>query len=363
MRFALSEEQQGFARSLDGLLRAAGTPQVARAWAAGEPGPGLLLWRRLADIGVTALTVPGWAGGLAATHIDLAVALEALGRHVAPGPWVESVAFLPGLLAGSPAPDGRAAALAEVLAGVVEGRELVTLAAPPTTPYALDADVATAIYAVRGDTLALARPVRLLRSVDGARRLFEVEVGEEVGSWTPAVVARAHDTAALACSAQLLGLGEHLLEAAVRHACSRSQFGRLIGEYQALKHQLADVRVALDFARPLVQGAALALDHQAGETLPAALEDGAAAYVSAAKVAAGDAAHRAARVALQTHGALGYTAEHDLALGITKVRALVGAWGTPSSHRARVLASLTSPGSVAERRPAPRPAREPEAVV
>jgi alkylation response protein AidB-like acyl-CoA dehydrogenase len=109
----------------------------------------------------------------------------------------------------------------------------------------------------------------------------------------------------------------------VAYAKQRRQFGREIGSYQAIKHQLADVRIALDFARPLLFGAAL------GE-VPA----------SAAKIAAGDAAYLASRVALQVHGAIGYTREFDLGLWITRVRALVTAWGTPAYHRARVLEGL-----------------------
>ena len=63
-------------------------------------------------------------------------------------------------------------------------------------------------------------------------------------------------------------------------------------------------------------------------------------YVSAAKVACGDAAYLAARTGLQVHGAIGYTQEFDLSIWITKVRALVTAWGTPAYHRARVLDGL-----------------------
>jgi len=143
-------------------------------------------------------------------------------------------------------------------------------------------------------------------------------------------LADAFDLAVLACSAQLLGLGEHLLAATVDYVKQRKQFGREVGSYQALKHQLADVRIALDFVRPLVLGAALAIgtEHQGRD-------------VSAAKVAASDAAYLAARTALQLHGAIGYTEEFDLSLWILKVRALVSAWGTTSLHRQRVLESLT----------------------
>jgi alkylation response protein AidB-like acyl-CoA dehydrogenase len=300
MRFELTPEQEDFAASLDKLLAAADTPSVARAWAEGDPAPGVELWQRLVDLGVTTLLVPDSEGGLGATPVELAVAFEALGRHAVPGPLVESVAFLPSA-------DSR----------------LVTLAAPPHTPYALDADVAEATYLLEEDGLREATAGEMLRSVDPARRLFTVTAGDPAGI---DVADDAFDLAALATSAQLLGCGERLLADAVEYARQRRQFGREIGSYQALKHALADVRIALDFARPLVFGAAVA--------------GSAPRDVSAAKVAAGDAAYRASRVALQVHGAIGYTREHDLSLWITRVRALVGAWGTPSFHRRRVLESL-----------------------
>ena len=93
-------------------------------------------------------------------------------------------------------------------------------------------------------------------------------------------------------AAQLVGLGVGLLEQASAYVGQRRQFGRPVGEFQAVKHHLANVHVALEFARPLVHGAAVT---------------GAARDVSAAKVAAGEAAYRAARAALQVHGAIGFT--------------------------------------------------------
>jgi alkylation response protein AidB-like acyl-CoA dehydrogenase len=315
VRFELTPEQEDFAASLDKLLAAADTPSVARAWAEGDSKPGLELWQRLADLGVSALLVPDSDGGMGATPVELAVVFEALGRHAIPGPLVESVALLPSA-------DSR----------------LVSVAAPPHTPYALDADVADATYVLGGDGLRKASVGELLHSVDPTRRLFTVTAGEQAGVDVPD---GAFDLAALATSAQLLGCGERLLDDTVEYAKQRRQFGREIGSYQAIKHALADLRIALDFARPLVFGAAVA-----GSCAPERPQAGSQAHdpftrdVSAAKVAAGDAAYRASRVALQVHGAIGYTREHDLSLWITKVRALVGAWGTPSFHRARVLESL-----------------------
>ena len=117
----------------------------------------------------------------------------------------------------------------------------------------------------------------------------------------------------------------------VAYAKQRSQFGRIIGSYQAIKHKLADVHIAVELARPLVYAAALAL----AENSPDTPRD-----VSAAKAAASDAALLSARAALQTHGAIGYTAEHDLSQQLLRVQALRAAWGDPARHRRRVLEGL-----------------------
>jgi alkylation response protein AidB-like acyl-CoA dehydrogenase len=289
MRFELSTDQKDFAASLESLLAGADPVAAARAWAEGDHAPGLKLWDRLAEQGLTMLATE-------ATPVEVCVAFEALGRHAVPGPWVEAAAYLPVAL-------GR------------EVESVATVAAPPHVPYALDADVADEVYV--GST-----PVREVGerhgSVDRTRHLFSV--GSDQVAWDAAF-----DSAVLAVSAQLLGLGERVLADSVGYVKQRKQFGREIGSYQAIKHALADVRIALDFARPLVYGAAL------GQVSP-----------SAAKVAASDAAYLASRTGLQVHGAIGYTAEFDLSIWLTKIRALVSAWGTPAVHRARLLEELTS---------------------
>ena len=92
------------------------------------------------------------------------------------------------------------------------------------------------------------------------------------------------------------------------------------------------MHIAIELARPLVYGAALSLADGASET---------ARDVSAFKVAASDAALLAARSALQTHGAIGFTQEHDLSLWLLRVQALRSAWGDPTVHRRRVLEALS----------------------
>ena len=292
MDFRLTSEQTGFAQSLTELMTKADSVAAARAWADGDHAPGQALWKRLADQGVTALVAPEDDGGLGGTPVDLVVAFEVLGHQLAVGPWIESAALAP----------------------QVEG-EMVTAAVPSLSPYAVDADVARLLSGTAGEVHA---------SVDTTRRLCR---GDRRRLFDDAAI----DRATLAAAAQLLGCGERLLADSVEYVGQRKQYGRTIGSFQAIKHQLADVRIALDFARPLVHGAALSVS--TGST--ASGRD-----VSAAKVAAGDAAYLASRVALQVHGAIGYTAEFDLGLWINRVRALVGAWGSSSYHRGRVADSL-----------------------
>ena len=289
MKFVLDADQRDFAASLDSLLASSDTVAVARAWADGDSAPGLELWSRLAEQGVLSLATD-------ATPVELVIAFEALGRYAVPGPWVESAAYLP-------------IALGHEIEGVA------TVALPPHVPYLLDADVADQVYVGDAPFTGVGERVG---SVDRTRRLFDLS-----GSGVVGPDEAAFDLAVLAVSAQLLGAGERVLADSVTYVKQRKQFGREIGSYQAIKHALADVRIALDFARPLVIGAAL------GE-VPA----------SAAKIACGDAAYLASRTGLQVHGAIGYTQEFDLSLWLTKIRALVTAWGTPEFHRGRILQQL-----------------------
>jgi alkylation response protein AidB-like acyl-CoA dehydrogenase len=324
MRFGASSDQLSFAESIDGFLTASDPAGVARRWAAGDRNPGLALWSRLAELGLPALRIPEASGGLGASALDLVVAFERLGYHGIVGPWVETAAVAPGLLSGLGDPE-------QVLKGIADGTARVTLSAPPLVKYALDVSAATHTYLIDGARVSRAEPERALRSVDPTRHLTVLRVTETIGLIDPALLGAALDAGALACAAQLLGLGKRMLAEAITYATSRRQFGRAIGENQAVKHRLADVRVALDFVAPLVHHAALALDASG----PDAPRD-----VSAAKVSASDAAMLAARSALQVHGAIGYTSEHDLSLWFTKTRALVGAWGTASQHRGRVMTSI-----------------------
>jgi alkylation response protein AidB-like acyl-CoA dehydrogenase len=317
MRFALDEQQRDFAASIDAALGVTDVPAAGRAWASGDTAPGRKIWDRLVDLGVTALLVPEKFDGIAAHPVDLVVAMERLGRWCVPGPVTESIAVAPVLLAD----DDRCAQLAS-------GELIATVALLPEVPRAVDAQFAGLVLLAQDDQVSDGAVGSERESIDPSRKLFEVSASGPVHAGD---VKRAYEFGALATAAQLVGAGEAMLARSVEYAKQRSQFGRIIGSYQAIKHKLADVHIALDLARPLVYGAALSLADGSPDT---------ARDVSAAKAAAAEAAVLAARTSLQTHGAIGFTAEHDLSLWLLRVQALRSAWGDPTAHRRRVLESF-----------------------
>ncbi|MFI5791837.1 acyl-CoA dehydrogenase family protein [Streptomyces sp. NPDC051677] len=313
MRFLLDTEQRAFADSLHAMLTAAETPSVVRDWSRGEQTSGRALWARIAEAGVFALAIPEAYQGLGLRPVELAVAFVELGRHAVPGPLVETVAAA--ALFADPGPAGR------FLPALAAGESMATAAYEGA--YALDGDAAAVHLALGAGGLRLApgHDGTVRPSLDPARRLTRLLPGGELLAAEPPVE-RALRWARLATAAQALGVGLALLERTVAYVGQRVQFGAPIGSFQAVKHRLADAKIALEFARPLVLGAAVTM---------------APADVAAAKASACEAAYTTARAALQLHGAIGYTAEYDLSLWLTKARALRTAWGAPQDCRAEIL--------------------------
>jgi hypothetical protein len=289
-----TREQESFAAALHKMLSEVGDA-----------------WPKLAGMGVTTVAADG-------SLADVAVACEELGHHALPGPVAETVAAVPVLLAALP--DGMAA-----LDG---GRPVVTLAMPPCLPFAADAEQASLVLLARDGVVYLGEAGARHLSVDPGQTLHEIRPVEVLARHAGEAIERSLRAGTLACAAYLLGAGRALLEMSVRHAGIREQFWRPVGSNQAVQHLLANVAIGLEFAGPL---------------LGAASGSGSALDVSAAKVACAEAASGAARAALQVHGAIGYTAEHELSRYLLRVRALAGAWGTLSWHRARIGEAIGGP--------------------
>ena len=130
-------------------------------------------------------------------------------------------------------------------------------------------------------------------------------------------------------AAESVGVAERALEMAVAYAKERKQFGRAIGSYQAVSHACAQMLLEVEGARSAVYWAAWALDHEPGEAALAA---------ACAKAYAGDCGRRVTRAALQVHGGIGFTWEHDLHFVLKRGEANAHTYGDGAEHRERIAA-------------------------
>lgn len=327
MRLRPDPDAVAFAASVRELLeRSADAEALRAAWDSADgrvPG----LWKRLAEMGVTGLTIGEGFGG---SGMGLTSALPVLvesGRAALPEPLVETLAAAKLLESAG----GELAS--EWLPRVVDGSAVLALGPGPTgvvsgaehADLLLLADETGAVFAVERDAVRLTP----MPSVDKGVRLATVEwsASDALGRLDAVDGLAVFDWAVVAVAAQLVGLAEAMLDMAVNYAKTREQFGVAIGTFQAVKHQLADAYVATSFARPLVNRAAWSV----AQDLPTRSRD-----ASHAKHAASVAASGVARTALQVHGGIGYTFEHDLHMWMKRVWVLRAAWGDEAWHRARV---------------------------
>ncbi|MGH9081531.1 MAG: acyl-CoA dehydrogenase family protein [Acidimicrobiales bacterium] len=347
MHFAFTEQQLEFRDAVRQVLaKECGPADVRAAYEA--PSARSRRWSTLAELGVVGLTVPEAEGGLGLGLVDLVPLLEEAGRVALPEPLVETTALAIPLLAelGTGDEPGRARrrwlgaiSRGEVAAAVgIEGPDVPLAGAEGADLYLLTApgDGSPEIHLLEPAEVT----VTPLGSLDPTRRLgtvrWEPTTRTRLATGPAAVdaVRRTAERAAVAVGSELIGLAEQMISRAAAYAQERHQFGRPIGSFQAVKHLLAGAQVKLEFARPVVYGAAWAVDEG---------EPHASVAASTAKACAADAADEAARVSLQVHGAIGYTWECDLHLFLKRTWALSEAWGSAAEHRARVLDALVSP--------------------
>lgn len=350
MHFQFTEDQRGFQDSVRKFLEKECTPAHIRALWQTETGRAPELWSKLAEIGVLGLLVPEAHGGLGSSEVDLVLLLEEAGRAALPEPVAETAAVGVPLLAGL-----KRKKLGEQWLPKVAVGEAILTVGHEVNPFVADAHVAHLLLLQRNNEIhAVPRDQVTLEHQpcnDPSRRLFRVDwkpSGETCvarGEEGRRLLAAALDRAALACAAQQLGIGQQLVDMAVRYATEREQFGKPIGSFQAIKHLLANVAVRIEFARPVVYRAAFSVAHDAVTR---------AVDVSQAKLAASEAAVLAAKTALQVHGAIGYTWEQDLQIWMKRAWALDVAWGTGAWHRARVAAAVLDGAVLPETFPAAR---------
>jgi len=365
--FGLSEEQDSLQRAARDFLAGECPPALVRETAKTPDGVPHALYAKMAELGWMKLVVPEAQGGLGLATLDLAVVLEELGRVAAPGPFFPTQLVIHALLrAGSRAQ--RAAWLPRLVSGQAfatlayleesdrHDADGITLAARRTRDgYRLSGTKLFAMSAPGADLLLVAARtgrkdvslflveagaagvrVRPEETIDLTRRVGEVQLrdvavertallGREGAGWP--LLARLLDLGAIGIAADSLGGAARALEMAVEYSKVRHQFGRPIGSFQALKHMAAEMASEVEPARSLVWYAAYAFDHRPREAARAA---------AMAKARLGDVYGRTANRAVQMHGGIGFTWEHDLHLWFKRARWNEVAFGDPTYQRERL---------------------------
>ena len=347
MYFAFTDQQLEFQESVRQLLTQECTTDDVRA-AFDTPLATSARWHQLCELGVVGLMAHESRGGLGMGLRDLVLLLEEAGRAGLPEPLADTAGVaIPVLeeLASS-----NEAVVSDVISAVAAGEASIAVGRASGGDHELVAGAQGAdwvllprligpeqweVYLLSADAVTVA-PVA---SLDPTRRLATLtwspiaEAKIASGSEAAAAVVRLRQRGAVTAAATLLGLSERMISMTVEYTAQRTQFGQVVGSFQAVKHLMAGARVALEFARPAVYAAAWALDVGDPET---------ASAVATAKATASDAATEAARVALQAHGAIGYTWECDLHLFSKRAWAIAEEWGSAAAHRRTLLAELLS---------------------
>ncbi len=373
MSFAFSEEQEALRRSARRFLDDHSSSRRVRAAMSTELGHDLEAWRRIGrELCWPALCIPEALGGAGGGHVELVAIMEEMGRALLCAPFFSTLclgasallcagteeqqrAHLPAIArgertatlacaaagggwepAGVQAMVGREGAgfcLSGAFAQVIDGQSadlLVVAARAPGTAGA----AGISLFLVPGPAQGVSRGA--LPTLDRTRRLAEVTLdqvhlpagallGEEGDGWRH--LERVLDLACVALSAEQVGGAQRCLDMALGHARERVQFGRPIGSFQAIRHRLADLLLAVESARSAAYYAGWAAAEEPAE-LPLCAPLAAACCAEAFL-------HCAAEC-IQLHGGLGFTWEHDAHLYFRRARASAALLGGPAWQRERL---------------------------
>ncbi|PWR17561.1 acyl-CoA dehydrogenase family protein [Zavarzinia compransoris] len=360
MNFAFTEDQGLIRDSARGWLGAYAGPAHARTVMATAAGFDPALWAEAVALGWTGLIVPEAQGGLGLGFVELAILAEEMGRALYPSPFEATVILAANVLlaVGSERylEDIATGALTATLAaGNATGKVTATPAgggwrldgALRHVPDGARADLLLvaaeagegriALFAVPGDEAGLTRSG--LATMDQLRRPAALRfdgvtlgAGALVAADAGRGLALALDRAAAALSAWAVGAAERCLEMTVDYTKGRVQFGRPVAGFQAVKHQCADMALAVETARSAAYWAACIADETGHDGDGRAL----ALAASGAKSWCSRAYFDCAATAIQLHGGVGFTWDYDVHLYFKNARAMEATLGDPAFHRERV---------------------------
>lgn len=365
MQFDFSDEQQELRDSVRRFFADTCPPAVVRGVIDGEATHDAALWRATSQNGFLAAALPEAYGGAGAGYLELCVVAEELGRVLAPLPALSSIylaaelllaagtaaqkrAWLPRLASGEaigtlalaerPGETSPALIQARVTSGSLSGTKLpVTdgMAADIAIVAAKDEQGTLSLYLVELNDAGVTRePVRVIdQSRKAARITFDGARAEQIGAsghgW--ALVEAVRDRAAVLTAFEQIGGADAALMMARDYALQRYAFGRQIGSFQAVKHMLADMYVALELARSNCYYGAWALSVNS-DTLPLA--------AASARVAATQAYQLCSANNVQVHGGMGFTWEFDCHLHYRRSNHLALVLGGPSLWESRLIAQM-----------------------
>ncbi|MGO8941417.1 MAG: acyl-CoA dehydrogenase family protein [Mycobacterium sp.] len=289
----MSEERELLRETVAALVTKHASPAAVRAAMESDKGYDESLWQLLCEqVGAAALVIPEELGGAGGELADAATVLQELGRALVPSPLLGTTLAELALLT-VPEPD------AETLEGLAAGSSIGALVLDPD--YVVNGGIADVVVAaLDGQGGQLTRWTRFsaqpVTTMDPTRRLARVRPEETVDLGDDPGMA---DTAAILLAAEQIGAAERCLELTVEYAKSRVQFGRPIGSFQALKHRMADLYVAVAAARAVVADACA---------------DPTPANAATARLAATETLSTVAAEGIQLHGGIAITWEHDMHL-------------------------------------------------
>jgi alkylation response protein AidB-like acyl-CoA dehydrogenase len=333
MRLELAEEYYELRDSVSAYLDHNWSSGDLRAYWDGTGSRHDEVWQGLSKLGIFALCVPAAQGGLGLPTLAVALVVEQLSRCCIPHPVAETVAVVTPILAQAGGATG-SQWLARIAAG--DAKATVQNGWDGHAPWGADANIVLVIE--DDDTIHLctgALAAARTESVDPSRRLARVTPEQLVETFrSPGLGAQARMRATVAASVTLGGVSLQAIAQGVEYAKVRTQFGQLIGAFQAVKHLLANAYFVVETNRRFGWLALQAID-----TGSAAMAESA----SIAKLTMSEAAQQASYAALQVHGGVGYTWECDLHFWLKRIQVLVNWFGTPEYH-ARQLAALYRTG-------------------
>ncbi|HLX38194.1 MAG TPA: acyl-CoA dehydrogenase family protein [Candidatus Binataceae bacterium] len=373
MDFGFSEEQEMLRDAAKRFLADNCPTTYVRKMMAHETAHDKDFWKKLVELGWPGLLIPEQYGGQGGSFLDMTVIAEEAGKALVPGP------FFTAALLGAPLAieGGTEEQKKDILPRMAKGEFIGTLALAEASGrfdaegvqlkatksandyvingekfFVPDAHVANAMaVAVRtggsgekGITLVIVPTntagvtITQLKTVDLTRRLCHVKfdnvktstlLGKEGEAWP--ILRRVLDVATAALSAEMVGTAQKALDMSVDYAKTRVQFGKPIGSFQAVKHKCVDMMVAVENARSLTYYACWTVDEKTPE---------AATAVPMAKAYASDMAKNVTSEAIQVHGGIGFTWEHDMHLFHRRALAGEANLGNAPVHRESVAKAL-----------------------